>query len=49
MEKKKQEILIVRITKAEKKMIEELKRNESINMSAFVRNAIRNHYEKNQN
>jgi len=47
--KKKQEILIVRITKAEKKIIDELRETESINVSALVRKLIREHYEKKQN
>jgi len=44
--KKKQEILIARITKAEKAMIDELKETESINVSALIRHLIKEHYEK---
>jgi len=44
--KNKQEVLIIRITEEEKRMVKELRENESINISAFVRNAIRNYHKE---
>ena len=45
--KKKQEIVIIRVTKVEKAMIQELKETNSINISALIRNFIKNYYEEN--
>jgi len=47
--KNKQEVIIVRVTKIEKQMVKELKEKDSINISALIRNFIRDYYEKNKN
>lgn len=45
MKTKKDKILIVRITDEEDKMVKELRKNESINMSNLIREMIKKHYE----
>jgi hypothetical protein len=45
--KKKQEIIVIRITEIEKEMIRELRQKKSINVSSLVRNLIQEYYEKN--
>ena len=48
MKNKKQDILIVRITEKEREMVNSLKKKSAINMSALIRNFIKEYYEKNQ-
>lgn len=48
MKTNRQNVIIVRVNDEEKKMVKELKEKKAINMSALIRNFIRDYYEKNQ-
>lgn len=47
MKSKKQSVIIIRLTDAEKLMVKKLREEKSINLSSLVRNFIRDYYEKN--
>ena len=49
MKKKKQNVIIIRVTDSEKEMVDKMRKENAINISSLVRKLIREHYEKKSN